>query len=204
MTRTDYLTRTAAPAEGRVLGASLELRDVDASHRYLEGRAVPYGVQADIGYFIETFERGAFAKSIREAANGLPLLLFHDRSSLDSLIGVAESWREEADGLHGVWRLEQHDSAQRAAAAAKSGTLGYMSIGFAPIRSQTVYAEDDGGDRIYITRQEARLLETSLVSTPAYKEAEISKVRSHEVSLSREVAGREVAGWQAYLDQVRG
>ena len=96
------LTRAAAETEGRVVPAMLELRDVDAGRRYLEGRAVPYGVPADIGWYVETFDRGVFAKSIREAANGLPLLLFHNGSSLDTLIGRAESWSEQTDGLHGV------------------------------------------------------------------------------------------------------
>jgi len=195
------LTRAAAPTEGRVLPAMLELRDVEAGPRYLEGRAVPYGVPADIGWYVETFDRGVFAKSIREAANGLPLLLFHNAQSLDTLIGRAESWDEQADGLHGVWRLQDDDQAKRAAQLASDGVLGYMSVGFQPIRSTTRFEDDD--DKVYVDRHEARLLEVSLTPTPAYAAATVTKVRTREASLGADVAGRRLPGWQEYLDSIR-
>lgn len=193
-----------APIEGRVLPAALEIRDVEVGKRYIEGRAVPYGTPQNIGFFVEVIEKGAFAKSIREAANGLPLLLFHDSSSLDALVGRAESWKEENDGLHGVWKLENHENAQRAADLAASGVLGYMSVGFQPIRSTTAFEELENGDeRVTITRHEARLLEVSLTPTPAYQAAAVTKVRSLEVSMSEEAAGRRIAGWRDYLDTIR-
>lgn len=195
------LTRAAAATEGRVMPAMLELRDVEAGRKYLEGRAVPYGVPADIGWYVETFDRGVFAKSIREAANGLPLLLFHNGSSLDTLIGRAESWSEQTDGLHGVWKLQDTDEAKRAADLAADGVLGYMSVGFQPIRSTTRFEDDD--DKVYVDRHEARLLEVSLTPTPAYAAAAVTKVRTREASLAPEVAGRRIEGWREYLDTLK-
>lgn len=189
-----------AAVEGRVLPAVMELRDVEVSTgrlSYLEGRAVPYGVACDVGWYTEVVEKGAFAKSIREAANGLPLLLFHDRGTLDSHIGKAERWTETDDGLHGVWKLHDGDQAQRAAKMVEDGVLGYFSVGFQPIRSTTEFDDDDN---VSIIRHEARLLETSLVSTPAYATAIVSKVRSAEASLSPELSGRQIKGWQQYLE----
>lgn len=195
-----------APIEGRVLPAVVEIRDAEVTGRkWLEGRAVPYGVQQNVGWYIEVIEKGAFAKSIREAANGLPLLLFHDSSSLDALIGRAEKWTEQNDGLHGVWKLETHPAAQRAAELAANGTLGYMSVGFQPIRSTTAFEELAGGDeQVTITRHEARLLETSLTPTPAYTAASVTKVRTLETSLSEAVSGRRIKGWREYLESLGG
>lgn len=188
--------------EGRVVPAVLELRDVDVSGsaRWIEGRAVPYGTVQALGWYSELIEQGAFAKSIREAANGLPLLLFHDNSSLDSHVGKAHEWREAEDGLHGVWRLSDSDVAQRAAKMAKEGLLGYMSVGFQPLRSTSQY---DDSDNLTIIRHEARLLEVSLVSTPAYQGAAITKVRTAEPMTHPEISGRrQLDGWKEYLQSV--
>lgn len=188
--------------EGRVVPAVMELRDVEVGTgrlKYLEGRAVPYGTATDLGWYSEIIEKGAFAKSIREAANGLPLLLFHEARQLDTHIGAAERWTEQSDGLHGLWRLDDADEAQRAARMTVDGLLGYLSVGFQPIRSTTEFDDDD---RVTVIRHEARLLETSLVSTPAYPTATVTKVRTAEASLHEDMSGRRLAGWREYLDRV--
>ena len=179
--------------------------------RWLEGTAVPYNRDADIGFFVEQFAPGSLAKSITEAARSLPLHLFHDSASFP--IGVASEWRDGKEALEGVWKLDDSDLAQRAAKLAKAdddGTalLGYMSIRFAPIRSAWTYVDDWNPDlgpnhKDHVIRTEARLLETSLVSTPAYKEASVSFVRTAERAISREASGREVKGWREYLERVQ-
>lgn len=196
--------KLAQAREGRVYAsAGMVLRDAEVTgtrHRYLEGRACPYGVTTDTGWYTETLARGLFAKSIQEGAKGLPLLLFHDSKSLDAIVGVAESWDERDDGLHGVWRLSDADHAQRAARMAADGLLGYMSVGFMPIRSTSAW---DDEENLSILRTEARLLEVSLTPTPAYQDAQVTKVRTAEVLMSRAVSGREVAGWKTYLEKAR-
>jgi HK97 family phage prohead protease len=179
--------------------------------KWLEGTAVPYNRDADIGFFVEQFSPGSLAKSITEAARSLPLHLFHDSASFP--IGVASEWRDGKDALEGVWKLDDSDLAQRAAKLAQAdddGTalLGYMSIRFAPIRSEWTYVDDWNPDlgpnhKDHVIRTEARLLETSLVSTPAYKEAAVSFVRTAERAISREASGREVKGWREYLERVQ-
>lgn len=193
---------TTAP-ESRVLPTVLELRDVDASKNYLEGRAVPYGVPTSVGWYTEIVEAGCFAKSIREAARGLPLLLFHDSRNLGALAGVSERWTEKSDGLHGLWRLEQTEEAQQAARMAESGTLGYMSVGFQPIRSITTFSDDPDDDEMTITRVEARLLEVSLTPTPAYADAAVTKVRTMERDQGRAKADQDVEDLRAWLQAVR-
>lgn len=200
----NYLKRSTIVApESRVQPLQLRLQDaqvVGGVRKYLEGRAVPYNTPTDIGWFTEVMAAGVFSKSIREAAKSLPLLLFHDSRSLDTIIGLAEKWTEEADGLWGVWKLDAADKAQRAAQMAEDGLLGFLSVGFQPIRSETIY---DDQDRATVTRLEARLLEVSLTPTPAFQAATVSKVRSAEISLHEHVSGRKLAGWAEWVAEAR-
>lgn len=202
------------PIEQRVSATSIQLRAAGSTpqlRKYLEGIAVPYNREADIGWFVESFAPGSLAKSIQEAARSLPLHLFHDSQSFP--IGVADRWADGSDELVGVWKLDDGDVAQRAAKLAEPdedgrSALGYLSIRFQPIRSEWEYADDFNPDlgtahKDRVTRTEARLLETSLVSTPAYKEAAVQFVRTGERAIEREASGRELRGWREYLDSVR-
>jgi HK97 family phage prohead protease len=159
--------------------------EVETAGRFtrLEGRAVPYNTWANVGPYLEQFKPRAFAKSIRETAAALPLMLFHGREDMWP-IGKAAGWDDKDDGLYGRWDLNDSPNAQRAAAMARSGELGFLSIGFVDVRSVPELAADynpmlgeDHMDRI--TRIEARLVETSVVPTPAYADAEITLVRDY-------------------------
>lgn len=175
---------------------------VESAGRFtrLEGRAVPYNTWANVGPYLEQFKPGAFAKSIRETAAALPLMLFHGRDDMWP-IGKAVRWASKDDGLHGTWELNDSPNAQRAASMAKTGELGFLSIGFVDVRSTPELAGDynpmlgeDHMDRI--TRIEARLVETSIVPTPAYADAQVTLVRDYRRKLdqSRLAAYRRM--WQ--------
>jgi HK97 family phage prohead protease len=151
--------------------------------RYLEGRALPYEVWTNRGWYMESVAYGALDKSIDESAGGLPLLLFHDDRTWP--IGVSEDWDSRKDGLHGKWRIDEDEQAQRAARLARDGMLRYFSVGIVPIRSDWDYVEDAewkpslGPEHMdKVTRTEARLLETSLVTTPAFSQAQVKLVHS--------------------------
>lgn len=220
----EELARVLSGPEVRTFGTQLRAAEVAESGRWIEGRAVPYGEWADIGgWFRESFRRGAFAKSIRESAMALPLLLFHNGRTFP--VGKAHEWREEDDGLHGVWKMDDADAdAVKAHRKAHDGFLSGLSVGFAPIEN---YARDEKGkpvtDRngqpidlanevewdemtgvLSVTRVEARLLETSLTPTPAYVGAGVTLVRSAMLrpGVERRPAQhvREALAW---LDQVR-
>lgn len=167
---------------------ALEIREFDTSGggdllTHLEGRAVPFNTWANLGGFLERFRPGAFDKSIRESAKALPLMLFHGRDELWP-IGLAVGWRSEPDALYGAWRLDTSANAQRAGRMAKSGELGFLSVGFMANRSIPDMAKDynpmlgeEHMDRI--THVDARLVEVSVVPTPAYAEAEVISVRAY-------------------------
>ena len=202
------MTMTALPMETR-LQQAVEIRDVDtkAGFTRLKGRALPYSEDADIGWFLEQFAPGSLAKSIQEAARDLPLLLWHDNRSWP--IGAADEWEDGKAGLDGIWRLDQSEPAQRAAQLVDDGMLTGMSIGFQPIRSAWTYVEDWNPDlgpshKDRVVRQEARLIETSLVPTGAYVGAQTSWVRTGERPIKRESDQRALSEWKAELERLRG
>ena len=193
--------------ESRLYEAPMQLRDtqlVGKPYRYLEGRAVPYDEWADIGWFLEQHEQGSLDVTVKQAAAKLPLLLFHNNRSWP--IGVSDQWDSADDGLHGVWRLNDTSDAQQAAKLAESGDLGYLSIGFSPIKSRWEYVDDfnpdlgpDHMDRV--TRVESRLLEVSLTPTPAFSSAEITQVRTAERPRPRQESRADA--WRRELEKLR-
>jgi phage head maturation protease len=202
--------------------APLQLLEVETTQnmKYLSAVAVPYNEAADIGFFMEDFAPGSLAKSIKEAARSLPLHVFHDDMPLYSPmsfeawpIGVAHEWDDDNNRLRGVWLLDDSLKAQRAAQLAKPddlgrSMLGYMSIRFNPIRSAWTYADDYNPDlgpkyKDKVTRLEARLVSTSLVSTPAFTSAAVEWIRSTEPQRVRESGARELDEWARYLEHVK-
>ncbi|HSS11151.1 MAG TPA: HK97 family phage prohead protease [Acidimicrobiales bacterium] len=170
----------------RLFDTALVLRDVDVGGRgpytHLEGRAVPYDTWADVGWYLEEHRIDSLRDSTT-AGKGktLPLLLFHESRKMP--IGRSVEWSSNDDGLHGLWGLNDRPEAQETARLAKSGELGWLSIGFSPIRSDWTFVDDwnpeqgpEYMDRC--SRLESRLLEVSVVSTPAFVDAAITNVRS--------------------------
>lgn len=173
-----------------------EIREVEttSSLSMMRGLAVPYNEWANIGWFMEAFDPGSLAKSIREAAADLALNLFHEGRSFP--IGAADEWQEEAGGLYGVWRLDDSVEAQRAAQLAEKRMLTGLSIEFQPIRSEWTEARelnpDLGPDFMdKVLRKEARLGAVALVQTPAYASAGVQLVRSADAN-RRDVVGTPV------------
>ena len=196
--------------EERQFAVGLELRDAQAvgatgRYRFLEGVAVPYDTWADIGPFVERHAAGSFARSTKGAGKGLPLLLFHDNRKWP--VGHAEAWAHDRGGLAGVWRLNDTDDAQTAAALAEAGDLTGMSIGFAPVRSDwdprgaDDWNPDLGPDhKDRVTRVESRLLEVSLTPTPAFAGAQVALVRTAYTRDGR----AEIDAWVAIRDRLAG
>lgn len=185
----------------------MQMRVVDGTEdgQYIEGRAVPYESWTDVGWYMEKFIKGAFSKSIREAAKQLPLLLWHDNRSFP--VGVSEEWRDNDDGLDCVWRIDTSDElAVEAARKARDGYLTGLSVGFAPImdlgkdgRDRNNIRDLDDNGVMWITRKQARLLEVSLTPTPAYAGAKVQLVRTRDRQARPSI---EVGAWRRYLEGV--
>lgn len=192
--------------ERRIHG--IELRDVDTTESLsmLRATAVPYNTDGDVGWYVEQHAPGSFAKSIKESAAALPLLMFHDNRTWP--IGVAEEWDDGSAALVGTWRLDGSEEAQRAGQLARDGILNFMSIGFMPIRSEWELVDDWNPDKgpefkDHVKRLESRLLETSMVPTPVFNKAAVKWVRSGDSPRKRDGGRREVEAWRREIDELR-
>lgn len=189
--------------------------DLEVSSGQIAATAIPYGVRTDLGFMTESFRTGSLAKSIKEAARSLPLHLFHDDMAMEGMvgmpIGVASSWDDTDARLYGVWDFDSDEKAQRARALATpdengNAALGYMSIRFAPIRSEWTFADvwdpsvPEGKD--HVERTEARLISVSLVSTPAYIGATVDWVRSAGAP-GRDTGVRAVDEFASWLEKAK-
>lgn len=163
------------------------LARADDTGRTIFGRVVPYGetIRVDDGFgpYKERFERGAFARSIRERGDKVRLFAVH--SSMTRLpIGKAVDLTERADGLHASFLLPHTRDADEALELVRTGTVDSFSIGFRPVRHRRE------GD--VTVRTEAALREVSLVGLPAYAGAEVQGVRSASTSVSVDIAARRL------------
>lgn len=189
--------------------------DLEISSGQIAATAIPYNVKTDLGFMTESFRPGSLAKSIKEAARSLPLHLMHDDmadfGNVGMPIGVASSWDDNDVRLYGVWDFDSEEKAQRARALATpnqdgNAALGYMSIRFAPIRSEWTFADvwdpsvPEGKD--HVERTEARLISVSLVSAPAYIGATVDWVRSAGAP-GRDTGIRAVDEFASWLEKAK-
>jgi HK97 family phage prohead protease len=138
----------------------------------VHGIVVPFGRTALVSdggpRYEEGFDRGAFAKTIRERGDKVKLLSQHN--SRANPLGRATLLREDTEGLYGEFRVSQTASGDEALELVRDGALDSFSIGFAPIKHVK---------RGRVTwRTEVGLRETSLVTFPAYDLAMVGGVRT--------------------------
>jgi hypothetical protein len=196
-------------AESRAYSTTLELRETQAigkPYRYLEGRAVPYDVWADLGWFMESHRAGSFKRSTTgRSGKSLPLLLFHNNASMP--IGHADHWSHDSEGMTGVWQLNDSANAQEAARMAESGDLLGLSVGFQDARAPQweipeVFDPELGPDnKARVTRLESRLVEVSLTPTPAFADASVTMVRTRARKPAPQP--RDVDRWREIVEGLR-
>lgn len=130
--------------------------------RTLEGVAVPYGQVIDTWDGAETFDSSCVFDGVENAK------LCYQHGELIGRITDADS---QADGLHITARISDTQLGRDVVALLRDGALDSLSVGFIPVESET--------DKAGVThRKRVRLLETSVVSWPAYEAAKITGQRS--------------------------
>jgi uncharacterized protein len=150
--------------ETRTSPITLELR---ADGRTIVGTIVPYGTEARIGNYTETFAPGAFADA--DPAQ-IPLTTVHDRESLP--IGRAVSFTDGPAGLEAELRVSETRLGDEALTLIRDGAATGLSVGFIPLEDRWDQA------RTMVERVKAKLVEISLVAFPAYADARVMAVRS--------------------------
>ena len=142
-------------------GVCLRAAD-DGDGRTLEGVAVPFGSIIDTWDGAETFDRDCVFDDVDAAK------LCYQHGELIGRITAAES---RDDGLHITARISDTQRGRDVVALLRDGALDSLSVGFIPLENER--------DKQGIThRKRVRLLETSVVSWPAYEAAKITGQRS--------------------------
>ncbi len=157
--------------------------------RTVFGYAVRYG-QADPvvdeqGRYQETWQAGAFARSIEQRGRKIKLLGNHESRKMP--LGVVTELRDESPGLYVETRVSDTAAGNDALALIADGALDGFSVGFSPIRDQW------SRDRRSVVRVEAALKELSLTAFPAISGALVAGVRSTTRIISAETARRRLA-----------
>lgn len=148
-------------------GLSLIVREdtpADGVAATLEGLAVPYGTEIEVGGYREQFAPGAIDAL---DAIGKPLCWRHDEP-----IGRITHASSTPDGLHVIAVIADTTTGRDAATLARMGGMG-LSVGFTPL-------EDDTTQRGMVTRVRAALRELSLTHMPAYATAGVGAIREEE------------------------
>lgn len=130
--------------------------------RDLEGLAVPFGDIIDTWDGPETFDRDCEFEDVENAK----LCYQHGE-----LIGRITKSEAREDGLHIQARISDTARGRDVVQFLRDGVLDSLSVGFVPVQSER--------DKAGVThRRKVRLLETSVVSWPAYEAAKITAQRS--------------------------
>lgn len=153
-----------------------ELR-ADKESRKLTGIVITYRWLADLGYFKEQFEPGAFRRYLGTTGSTTRALFEHDhRQLLGStpnktlkLIDSPEALRFELDVVDTSYG---NDVLQ----LVRSGEIRGMSFGFRVIEDKQRIERNDAG--VIRTVLEAELPEITVTSIPAYKDATSVSARS--------------------------
>jgi len=150
----------------------MEIRSVQADARTLTGIVIPYDQTT---YLVpvpggERIRRGAFARSIRNRGDKVPLFRNHSR---DLRMGVSTAFEETPDGLLGSFRVNAGEAGDALLEECRNGYYGGLSAGFLPV---TRDRGSDGSQEV----TEGKLEEVSVVGMPAYAGAGSLSVRNAE------------------------
>jgi uncharacterized protein len=145
----------------------------DSANRTISGKIVPLNIEAgstNMGKVI--FESGSIAI---EDPKAIKLLSQHDNKKP---LGRMVSFSESEDAIHAVFSVSRSQRGTEALILAEEGLQSGLSIGAEVIKSKI----KDG--ITYVSS--ARLVETSLVSEPAFKSAQVTDIAAEESAVEEE------------------
>lgn len=158
--------------------ADIEVRS-DGTGRTIAGIIVPFDRESRVSdggpSYLESFQRGAFAKTFRERGDRVKFLYQHNSREP---IGRAVALREDAAGAYGEFKVSNIPAGDHALELVRDGVLDSFSVGFTPVKHET-----RGGVKV---RTEVALREVSLVTFPAYEDARVQSVREAFEAMSED------------------
>lgn len=134
----------------------------EQEERTLKGVAVPYNEVISVGGIEERFERGSIP-----SVDGVKLFYGHKEP-----IGKVIRGEETEDGFVVEARISETERGNEVLTLMRDGVLNKMSVGFQPVKDR----KEEG----VVVREEVALKEVSIVSFPAYKNADVLAVREDE------------------------
>ncbi|MDY5127460.1 MULTISPECIES: HK97 family phage prohead protease [unclassified Actinotignum] len=147
-----------------------EMRETPSGWEF-DALAVPYDTPTRIAPGVtETIVRGA----LRPVETGVKLRLEHQTT-----IGTITDLREGDNGLEITAHISDTTAGRDARALLNDGALRSLSIGFLPDEEGSEYTDSDG-ENVTVIRRSAQLFEVSLVSFPAYPQAEVKEIRNRK------------------------
>lgn len=169
-----------------VESGDFQFRSEDDGSEVLEGRMMPYEKWTEIdsrieGHFMERFAAGSLAKSIKEQASKIRVLVEHGQSRAignQPIAQISELW-DQPDGAYFRAKLLQ-GLPELLRDGLRKGLYG-SSIRFRPIRAERVrFPKESTYNPARLsehTYKEARIREFSVVTFPAYEGA-TARIRS--------------------------
>jgi HK97 family phage prohead protease len=167
---TEFIFEVREDADGDIVGQGT-------------GRAVPYGVETDIGGVRESFARDSFNP---EDVIGKPLAYRHNEP-----VGIITGAENREDGLYIDFNIVNTALGRDAATLARTGASRGLSVGFQPIKSAWTKTRDA------VQHLSAGLLEVSLTPYPAYATAGISAIREEGETMTETVIETETVSVDA-------
>jgi HK97 family phage prohead protease len=174
----DAVPAEAAGFQERSFKLIMELRS-GGDGRTLYGRAVPYGVIADVGRYRERFVPGVFSRQVGSMNYGnIKMYDAHsDRLSGRHPIGKTLGLSERPDGLYGEWQLHDTQAGEDALKLVRAGEVTGLSVGFTTKPGSLGSRKADDG---VLERLDAHLDHVALTHEPVYADAQVLGVRSVE------------------------
>jgi HK97 family phage prohead protease len=157
----------------------------DLDTRVIAGLAVPYG---EVGFPGGTFAGaevsflpGSLTRSVTERGSKTKLIVDHDRTRP---VGKLTGFDDRPDGLRAEFSIVRTPAGDAVLAEADGGVRDSFSIGCDVID----YLETRNGIQVV----EARLIEVSLVSFPAFASAAVERVAATQQTPARGIDPRSV------------
>ncbi len=141
-----------------------EVREANPEERTLSGIAVPYNETIEISGIKERFERGAIS-------NVEDVKLFYGHKEP---IGKVTRGEETEEGYLVEARISDTERGNEVLTLMRDGVLNKMSVGFQAVKDR----KEEG----VVVREAVNLKEVSIVSFPAYKNADVLAVREDEAT----------------------
>lgn len=165
--------------------------EIRSDGRTVFGIACPYDSPTTIHEwgisYTESFTRGAFDEAIASPGK-VKFLSQHNRA--DQPLGRTLTLREDAKGLYGEFRFSNTRAANDVLELVRDGAIDGFSVGFSAISPRN----SDILNGSHVVRTAVKLHEISMVTFPAYQDAQAAGVRSEEVEeLMRKVEEEDLA-----------